>query len=149
MNKINVKINLLDNYPSDEPPKYATEQSSGFDLYAAIDNNMNLKPGERVLVPAGIKLEIPHGFEGQVRPRSGLAVKSGITVLNTPGTVDADYRGEVKIILINLGENHFLIERGMRIAQMVIAPIQQVEFNLNNNLSNTERDGKGFGSSGL
>lgn len=129
-------------------PAYQTRDAAGFDLVAAVSEPMTLSPGERALVPTGLTMALPGGHEGQVRPRSGLAAKHGITVLNTPGTVDADYRGEVKVILINLGAEPFVIERGMRIAQMVIAPVVQVEFAEVYALSDTTRGAGGFGSTG-
>ena len=129
-------------------PAYQTSEAAGFDLVAAVSEPLALAPGERTLVPTGLTMALPSGHEGQVRPRSGLAAKHGITVLNTPGTVDADYRGEVKVILINLGTEPFVIERGMRIAQMVIAPVVQVEFAEVDTLSDTTRGAGGFGSTG-
>ncbi len=134
-----------------ELPRYATLDSAGVDLMAAIEDSLTLKPGARTLVPSGIMIALPRGFEGQIRPRSGLAFKHGITVLNTPGTIDADYRGELKVILINLGEEDFVITRGMRIAQLIIAPIAQVTFDTRENLRSEEtgRNPEGFGSTGL
>ncbi len=129
-------------------PALETAQSAGMDLAAAIDAPMTLAPGERAMVPTGLAIALPAGYEAQVRPRSGLAAKNGITVLNTPGTVDADYRGEVKVILINLGDAAFEIERGMRIAQMVIAPVTQASFAEVGTLPGTARGGGGFGSTG-
>ncbi len=134
-----------------ELPSYETADAAGMDLRAAVPDGepIKLKPGKRVLVPTGLIMEIPSGFEGQIRPRSGLAYKNGITCLNTPGTIDADYRGEVMVLLINLGEKNFIIERGMRIAQMVIAPVHQVTI-LEATLANeTERGSGGFGSTGV
>ncbi len=134
-----------------ELPSYETEEAAGMDLRAAVlpDEPMNLKPGERKLVPTGMIMEIPVGHEGQIRPRSGLAYKNGITCLNTPGTIDADYRGEVMVLLINHGEEAFVIERGMRIAQMVIAPVTQVEIAEASLANETERGAGGFGSTGV
>ena len=129
-------------------PAYETAQSAGMDLAAAIDAPMTLAPGKRAMVPTGLAIALPAGYEAQVRPRSGLAAKNGVTVLNTPGTIDADYRGEVKVILVNLGEDPFEIERGMRIAQMVIAPVTQASFTEVDSLSETERGSGGFGSTG-
>ena len=131
-------------------PAYETEGSAGMDLRAAVpaDQNLIVKPGMRVLVPTGLIFEIPTGCEGQVRPRSGLAFKHGITCLNTPGTIDSDYRGEVLVLLINHGEDDFVIERGMRIAQMVIAPVSQATV-VERDLSDpTQRGSGGFGSTG-
>lgn len=118
------------------------------DLLAAIEEPIILKPMERVLVPTGIAVEIPPGFEAQIRPRSGLAIRHGITLLNTPGTIDADYRGEIKVILINLGSEDFVVRRGDRIAQMVIAPVIKVELEEVEELSPTKRLTGGFGSTG-
>lgn len=129
-------------------PNYATAQAAGMDLTAAIDAPMVLAPMQRALVPTGICIALPAGFEAQVRPRSGLAAKNGVTVLNTPGTIDADYRGEVKVILINLGDAPFTIERGMRVAQMVVAPYANVTWNEVSSLDDTARGAGGFGSTG-
>ena len=130
-------------------PSYATEESSGLDLCANISSSITLNPMARELIPTGLAIALPIGFEAQVRPRSGLAVKHGITVLNTPGTIDSDYRGELRIILINLSKEDFTIERGMRIAQMVIQPVTKAVLKPVRNLSNTQRGTGGFGSTGL
>ena len=127
-------------------PKYQTALSAGMDLYANIDADFTLKPLERKLVPTGLYLELPEGFEAQVRPRSGLAIKNGITVLNSPGTVDADYRGEVGVILINLSPENFVIKDGDRIAQMVIAKHETAVWEEATELAETERGSGGFGS---
>lgn len=127
-------------------PKYQTALSAGMDLYANIDENFTLKPLERKLFPTGLYLELPEGFEAQVRPRSGLAIKNGITVLNSPGTVDADYRGEVGVILINLSSENFIIKDGDRIAQMVIAQHETAVWEETTDLQETERGSGGFGS---
>ncbi|WP_312357858.1 dUTP diphosphatase [Agrobacterium sp.] len=134
-----------------ELPSYETGGAAGMDLRAAVpaDQPLTLKPGERVLVPTGFIFEVPHGYEAQIRPRSGLAIKNGITCLNSPGTVDSDYRGEVKVILANLGQDDFTIERGMRIAQMVIAPVTQVAVSEVTETSETARGAGGFGSTGV
>ena len=129
-------------------PQYATELSAGVDLRANIESPIELRPMERRLVPTGIFMALPPGFEAQVRPRSGLAIKHGITVLNTPGTIDADYRGEVCVILINLSDEPFVIADGERIAQMVIARHEQAEWEQVEVLSETERGAGGFGHSG-
>jgi dUTP pyrophosphatase len=131
-------------------PAYETADAAGMDLRAAVpeDEPLVLRPGSRFAVPTGLSMAIPSGFEGQVRPRSGLALKSGVTCLNTPGTVDADYRGEVKVILINLGEEDFTIRRGDRIAQMVIAPVIQGAWAEVDSLDDTVRGAGGFGSTG-
>ncbi len=130
-------------------PAYATPGSAGMDLVAAIEADVVLQPGAREMVPTGIAIELPEGIEAQVRPRSGLAAKNGITVLNTPGTVDSDYRGEIKVILVNFGQEPFHIARGMRIAQMVIARHERVELVETERLSETERGAGGHGSTGL
>lgn len=130
-------------------PAYATEGSAGMDLVAAVDKELDLLPGKRALVPTGLSIELPPGFEAQVRPRSGLAANHGVTVLNTPGTIDSDYRGELKIILINLGDEPFHITRGMRIAQMVIARHERAELVERTELSETARGTGGHGSTGL
>jgi dUTP pyrophosphatase len=129
-------------------PAYATKQSAGMDLRANIDEAVELKPLERRLVPTGLYMALPEGYEAQVRPRSGLALKHGITVLNTPGTIDADYRGEVGVVLVNLSNEPFSIEPGERIAQMVIAKYEQVELEEVEILDETERGAGGYGHSG-
>ena len=130
-------------------PHYATPGSAGLDLLAAIDADIELKPGARMAVAAGIAIELPLGVEAQVRPRSGLALNHGITCLNSPGTIDSDYRGEIKVILINHGDTVFRITRGMKIAQMVIARHEQVELCVVETLSESERGAGGFGSTGM
>lgn len=129
-------------------PKYATAQSAGVDLHAYLDDDIVLKPLERALVPTGLFMALPAGTEAQVRPRSGLAYKEGVTVLNSPGTIDADYRGEVKVLLINLSDKEAVIRDGERIAQMVIAKYEQVTFAEVEILTDTERGAGGFGSTG-
>lgn len=129
-------------------PSYETEHAAGMDLMAAIDGDDILAPGERALVPTGLAISLPEGFEAQVRPRSGLAFKNGVTVLNAPGTIDADYRGEVSVILINLGSEPFTVTRGMRIAQMVIAPVSRAALVELDTLDDTDRGAGGFGSTG-
>jgi dUTP pyrophosphatase len=132
-------------------PDYATADAAGMDLSAAVPENapLMLAPGERAAVPTGLVLAIPQGFEGQVRPRSGLALKHAVTVLNAPGTIDADYRGEVKVILVNLGREPFEIARGMRIAQLVVAPVVRAAMQMVLSLDETARGEGGFGSTGL
>lgn len=130
-------------------PQYATEQSAGLDLRANLDGPVELKPLERKLIPTGLYMALPKGYEAQVRPRSGLAIKKGITVLNSPGTIDADYRGEICVILINLSDQPFLINDGERIAQMVIARYEQAEWEQVDVLDETERGAGGFGHSGV
>ncbi len=129
-------------------PEYSTEHSAGMDLRANLDQSVTLKPGERKLIPTGLFFEIPEGFEVQVRPRSGLAIKNGISVLNSPGTIDADYRGEVCVILINLGTEDFVINNGDRIAQMVVAKYEKCSWTLVEELSSTDRGSGGFGHTG-
>ena len=141
-------ISLKTNNPELIPVK-ATKGSAGFDLKADIERSIKLQPMERVLVPTGIYLELPEGYEAQIRPRSGLAVKQGITVLNTPGTIDSDYRGEIKVLLINMSSEEQVVPAKARIAQMVIARVEEVEFTLKDNLTNTGRDEGGFGSTGI
>lgn len=144
--KIDIKIL---NHASDLPlPAYATAMSAGMDLMAAIDTPVIMPAGGTAIVPTGISIALPAGFECQVRPRSGLAAKNAVTVLNAPGTIDADYRGEVKVILINHGKEPFVIERGMRIAQMVIARYEHVAWNQCETLDETDRGSGGFGSTG-
>ncbi|HYE50565.1 MAG TPA: dUTP diphosphatase [Azospirillaceae bacterium] len=129
-------------------PAYATEQSAGMDLLAAVAAPVTLEPGRRALIPTGLAIALPPGYEAQVRPRSGLALKNGVTVLNSPGTVDADYRGEVGVILANLGDQPFTVERGMRIAQMVVARHERVAWAEAESLDATARGAGGFGSTG-
>ncbi|WP_119942717.1 dUTP diphosphatase [Neorhizobium sp. NCHU2750] len=132
-------------------PSYETAGAAGMDLRAAVNDAepMTIAPGKRALVPTGFIFEVPYGFEAQIRPRSGLAFKNGITCLNTPGTIDSDYRGEVKVLLINLGDEDFVITRGMRIAQMVIAPVTQVRVAEISETTETVRGAGGFGSTGV
>ena len=142
-----VKVKLLNKEL--ELPKYKTEYSAGMDLSASINENIILKPMERKLIPTGIAISLPKDYEAQIRPRSGLALKNGITVLNSPGTIDADYRGEIGVILINLGDKDFIIEKGMRIAQMVINKIEQCDLVEVEELDETKRGNGGFGSTGV
>jgi dUTP pyrophosphatase len=132
-------------------PSYQSESAAGLDLLAAVpaDKPMTILPGGRAMVPTGIAIALPVGTEGQVRPRSGLAAKHGITVLNTPGTIDADYRGEIQVILINHGSEEFSVERGMRIAQLVIAPVTRIAVIESHSLDETSRGEGGFGSTGV
>ena len=144
-----MKLNIV-NKSDNAMPCYETVNSAGMDLRAYLpDGELVIKPMQRVLVPTGLFMEIPVGYEGQVRPRSGLAIKSGITVLNSPGTIDADYRGEVKVILINLSDSDFVIKSGDRIAQLVIAKHEQPEVVEVHTLSETERGAGGFGHTGI
>ena len=132
-----------------ELPKYETSGSSGMDLSANIEKQIKIEPGKTSIIPTGISVSIPKNFEIQIRSRSGLAAKSQISVLNSPGTIDADYRGELKVILINLGNKTFVVERGTRIAQMVLCPVVKAKFKEVDNLDDTERGASGFGSTGL
>lgn len=142
-----VKINIINksNHPM---PEYATEHSAGVDLCAFLDEDLVLNPLKRVMVPTGLHIELPFGYEAQIRPRSGLAAKNGITVLNSPGTIDADYRGEIKVILVNLSDEPFTIKNGDRICQMVINKYTKVEFVNSDELSQTDRGEGGFGHTG-
>ena len=142
-----VKISLQDNFIM--KPIYATPGSSGVDLRAYIETDIVIEPMARKLIPTGIKLEIPKGYEAQIRPRSGLSIKHGITVVNAPGTIDSDYRGEIMVALINLGSDFFKVENEMRIAQMVFSKVNIVDFDIIDNVdSNTKRGSGGFGSTG-
>lgn len=142
-----VKIKRLT--PEAKIPTYCTSGSSGADIYAVCDKDEVLYPGQHKLISTGIAIEIPTGYEVQIRPRSGLAAKNGITVLNTPGTIDSDYRGEIKVCLINHSSDSFTITSGMRIAQMVVAPTIQADFMENTDLEETQRGNGGFGSTGV
>ena len=143
-----LKVRIINN--SNNPlPAYATAGSSGMDLRANLTESLTLAPLERAMVPTGISLEIPEGFEAQVRPRSGLAIKQGLTCLNSPGTIDADYRGELKVIMINLSSQPQVIEHGDRIAQMVFQKVELVELELTTSISETERNAGGFGHTGV
>jgi dUTP pyrophosphatase len=130
-------------------PSYATEHAAGLDLMAAIAGPLTIAPGQRAMVPTGIAIALPTGFEAQVRPRSGLAAKHGVTILNSPGTIDADYRGEIKAILINLGDVAFVVEPKSRIAQLIVAPVMQIRWETAESLPETARGEGGFGSTGL
>ncbi|ABV73613.1 deoxyuridine 5'-triphosphate nucleotidohydrolase [Rickettsia canadensis str. McKiel] len=142
------KIQKLENFFG-SLPKYATEHSAGMDLIAANKQPIIIKIGEIQLIPTGIAIALPDLFEAQIRPRSGLAVKHGITVANSPGTIDSDYRGEIKVILINLGKEDFIIEKGMRIAQMIISKYERILWKESNTLEETVRGSGGFGSTGV
>ncbi|RCK53909.1 deoxyuridine 5'-triphosphate nucleotidohydrolase [Thalassospira profundimaris] len=149
MTTLSVDLKVLDHGRDLPLPAYATAQAAAVDLLAAIEADVVIAPGKRAMIETGIAIALPAGFEAQVRPRSGLAAKNGVTVLNSPGTIDADYRGEIKVILVNFGDGDFRIERGMRIAQMVIAPVTQVGWNVVADLDATERGADGFGSTGV
>jgi dUTP pyrophosphatase len=142
---VNVKVINKSHHPL---PEYATFSAAGMDLRAFIDSPIELQPLERKLIPTGLFIELPVGFEAQIRPRSGLAFKHGVTVLNSPGTIDADYRGEVKVLLVNISNEKFVINDGERIAQMVIAKHEQVNWQLTDELNESERSAGGFGSTG-
>ena len=146
MNEINLNIQILNNAKGE--PEYGSIEASGLDLKAGIDNQIIIKRNEFFVVPTGIIIEIPKGYEAQVRPRSGLAAKNGISVLNTPGTIDSDYRGEIKIILYNHGKEKFIVKNSDRIAQMVLMPVLKFDFEEVSELSNTIRGSGGFGSTG-
>ncbi|MBY0385194.1 dUTP diphosphatase [bacterium] len=148
MNKVAMKVKKLSHFKGDLP-KYETGLASGFDIRAQVEAPIVVPAGSTIMVPTGLSFEIPVGFEIQVRPRSGLAAKKSVTVLNTPGTVDADYRGEVKIILINLGTEAFVIQDQDRIAQCVLCPVVQADLQLVSELSDTARGAGGFGSTGV
>ncbi|HEY4164336.1 MAG TPA: dUTP diphosphatase, partial [Dongiaceae bacterium] len=145
---VNVAVTRLDHGQNLPLPSYATSGSAGMDLLAAVGAEVTLAPGERALVPTGIAIALPTGFEAQIRPRSGLALKFGVTTLNTPGTIDADYRGEVGVILINHGQAPFAIKRGDRIAQLILAPVTRLQWTERETLDETERGKGGFGSTG-
>ncbi len=145
---VRVAVTRLPGAETLDLPAYETELAAGMDLAAAISEDLTLAPGARALVPTGLAIALPEGYEAQIRPRSGLAARNGLTVLNAPGTIDADYRGEIKVILANLGEEPFTVERGMRIAQMVVAPITRIAWNEVEALPDTVRGAGGFGSTG-
>ncbi len=146
---IKVALKPLEHAVGLKLPSYATMQSAGMDLTAALEEALELGPGERALIPTGLSIALPLGFEAQIRPRSGLAINHGVTVLNTPGTIDADYRGEIKVILINHGQEPFTVQRGMRIAQMVVERFTHVNWEIVSDLDeNSERGTGGFGSTG-
>lgn len=148
MSRLKVLVKRLHSF--DLPlPTYLTDGSSGMDLYAAVDESVIVKPLQRVIIPTGITMELPEGFEAQVRPRSGLALKHGITILNSPGTIDEDYRGEIKVILINLGQEDFLIKRGDRIAQLILSKVYRADIVEVEDLNKTERNDGGFGHTGV
>jgi len=146
---VNLIVKRLDHGIDLPLPSYATADAAGMDLRAALAEPIILRPGERILIPTGLVVEIPRGYEGQVRPRSGLALKHGISMVNTPGTVDSDYRGELKVIMINHGHNDFVINHGERIAQLVIAPVVQATIVEAEHVSESGRGDGGFGSTGV
>jgi dUTP pyrophosphatase len=142
-----IKVNVV-NKSENELPIYQTSLSAGMDLRAMIDEEIILKPLQRILIPTGLYIELPEGYEAQIRPRSGLAYKYGISVLNSPGTIDADYRGEIKVLLVNLSDELFTIKSGERIAQMIVAEHAQADWHLTDQLAESERAAGGFGSTG-
>ena len=149
LKKIKVEIVFLPNYEGFDLPSYATMQSAGIDLYAAIEEPITIDPGCSALIKTGIKIALPEGFEAQIRPRSGMALKYAVTVLNSPGTIDADYRGEIMVILINHGKGSFRVQRGDRIAQMIISRVYQITWEqVEHFRSDTDRGDGGFGSTG-
>lgn len=148
MTVVDVEVKRLPHGAGLPLPEYATADSAGLDLLAAVEGDLTLQPGKRALVPTGLAIALPQGYEAQVRPRSGLALRNGVTVLNSPGTVDADYRGEVCVILANLGDEVFVVTRGMRIAQMIVAPVSRLRWNEVSDLPDSGRGAGGFGSTG-
>ncbi|MBR4179634.1 MAG: dUTP diphosphatase [Treponema sp.] len=146
MNKIEIKCVALNGAVM---PVYKTDGAAGADVCALVDTPVTIKPGKFAMISTGLFFEIPTGYEIQVRPRSGLAAKNGVTVLNTPGTIDSDYRGELKVILINLGEKDFVVNSGERIAQIIVSPVTVADFTITDSLSDTQRGEKGFGSTGV
>ena len=148
MKSINVDVTLDEHARELGLPRYMSDGASGVDLLAAVDEDVAIEPGKVKLIPTGMRIALPHGYEAQVRPRSGLALKHGIALVNSPGTIDADYRGEIKVVLINLGEADFEIHHGDRIAQLVVAPVSRVEWQQVTELDTTSRNAGGFGHTG-
>ena len=146
--KIKVDVQQTEEAKDLPLPKYMTKDSAGMDLYAAVENDVKICNGKIMLIPTGIKIAIPKGYEAQIRPRSGLALKYGISLVNTPGTIDADYRGEIKIIMINFGDEDFIVKRGERVAQMVVNKIEQIEWQIKEKLLDSDRSDGGFGHTG-
>ena len=147
---MNIKVKVKRLHNADLPlPAYMTEGAAGMDIYAAVERDMVLAPGTRALVPTGLAIALPPGYEAQIRPRSGLALKHGLTLLNTPGTIDADYRGEIMLIVINLGDKEYIVKRGERIAQLVFARVERPQLVITDSLDRTERGAGGFGHTGL
>jgi len=146
---MNVEFKKLPHAKDLPLPSYESSHAAGMDIRAAIEEPMELEPGKRSLIPTGLQMALPKGYEAQIRPRSGLAYRNGITMLNTPGTIDSDYRGEVKVLAVNLGDESFVIRRGDRVAQMVIAPVTQATIQEVEELTETERAEGGFGSTGV
>ena len=148
MEPVRVAIKQLSGSEDLPLPRYMTDHAAGMDLVASVHEDLVLAPGDRALVPTGIAIALPEGYEAQIRPRSGLALNSGVTLVNTPGTIDADYRGEIRVILINHGSEPFVVRRGDRIAQMIVAPVCRVRWDVQDDLASTERGGGGFGHTG-
>ncbi len=148
MQRIQVVLKQLPHAAGLPLPAYQSAHAAGMDLPAAVDEPVTIQPGARALIPTGLALAIPEGYEAQIRPRSGLALKHGVTLPNTPGTIDADYRGELKIIVANIGDEPFVVQRGERIAQIVFAPVVQADWQVCDELPETERGAGGFGSTG-
>jgi dUTP pyrophosphatase len=150
MTPLKIRINRISTVTNDVPlPTYATIGSAGMDIYAAVEQDLTVKEGVTLLVPTGFSIEVPIGYEAQIRPRSGLAIKHNIGLMNSPGTIDSDYRGEVKIVFTNYGKSDFVVKRGDRIAQMIIAKYERVEWVETDQLSETERGSGGFGHTGI
>ena len=149
VDEISVNMEILEHGMNLPIPEYQTKESSGMDLHAAIEEDLEIKSGDKVIIPTGIALAIPQGYEAQIRPRSGLAAKHNITVLNTPGTIDSDYRGEIKAIIINHGRDKYTVKRGDRIAQIIFSPIARAKIKSVSKLSETIRGEGGFGSTGI
>jgi len=147
-NRVSVPVTRLSHGAGLDLPAYATSAAAGLDLLAAVTNNTVIAPGARALIPTGIAIALPPGYEAQVRPRSGLALKHGVAVLNSPGTIDADYRGEIGVILVNLGQADFTVTRGLRVAQLVIAPVTTITWRETAALPDSQRGAGGFGSTG-
>jgi len=149
MEEIEIKIKRINNEYDDVPlPEYSTEGSAGMDIRAALKYDLNIAKGEVILVPTNLSVEIPSGYEIQVRPRSGLAIKHGIGILNSPGTIDSDYRGEIKIIMINFSKEDFVIKRGDRIAQLIVSKVYRADLKIENSLNDSKRGSGGFGHTG-
>ena len=146
---VEIRIRRLTHAEGLPLPAYATDGAAGADLCAAVNQEMVIEPGDRAAVPTGLVLEIPQGYEGQVRPRSGLAIKAGLTIVNAPGTIDSDYRGELKVLLVNLGSDSVSINRGDRIAQLLVAPVTRASFIETEDLTASDRGEGGFGSTGV
>lgn len=147
---LKIRINRISPSTNDVSlPSYATDGSAGMDIFAAVEKDLTVQPGTTVLVPTGFSIELPQGFEAQIRPRSGLAIKQSIGLMNAPGTIDSDYRGEVKVILTNFGKEDFIVHRGDRIAQMIISRYERIEWEESRTLNDTSRGAGGFGSTGV